>query len=330
MARVTGALYAAGGLLVLLSLALPHPDTNEWPLYSIAVAALLIGPLMSWKADHFGAGMIQSILALGTLLVCACVYFSGIESGVYSTMLVWPVIVAACFSTRRALYLQTGWILVAYGATLASSATEPTAFSSVTRWLLVSFVLLVAGAAVAWLVAGRRAAEAGLYNEIQTRERLQRELEHMANHDPLTGVANRRRLEERLDAALRSAKADGAPLCLIALDLNGFKRFNDVQGHAAGDRLLKAAASAWFAVLRSNDLIVRMGGDEFLIVLPDCEPGESENVAQRLRAAVPLNQTCATGTACWNGTESAEELLSRADEAMYTAKNRRPMSVYSA
>lgn len=330
MARVTGALYACGGLLVFLSLVLPHPAGDIAPLYSIAIAASLVGILMITKAERFGAGMIQALLTIGTALVCMCVYFSGTESGVYSTMLVWPVIVAACFSSRRALVWQTAWILVAYGAVLAAAATEPVAYSSLTRWILACFVLAVAGAATAWLVAGRRAAEGHLHREIETREHLQRELEYMANHDPLTGVANRRRLEQDLQAALDGAKRERAPLCLIALDLNGFKRFNDVEGHAAGDRLLKAAASAWSAVLREDDLMTRMGGDEFLVVLPNCPLEISDRIASRLREAVPLGQTCATGIACWDGKESAESLLGRADEAMYRAKNRRPMSVYRA
>ena len=137
-------------------------------------------------------------------------------------------------------------------------------------------------------------------------------------------MANRRRLEEHLEAVLADAARTGAPLCLIALDLDGFKDFNDKHGHAAGDRLLKAAASAWDSVLRAEDLITRMGGDEFLVVLPELLAGRLERRSpSRLRDAVPDGQTCSTGITSWNGTDSADEFLLAADEALYRTKGKR-------
>jgi diguanylate cyclase (GGDEF)-like protein len=177
-----------------------------------------------------------------------------------------------------------------------------------------------------WLVEGRRNAEAGLHREIEAREALQRELEHLAHHDPLTGLANRRGLEEHLESVLADAARTHAPLCLIALDLDRFKEFNDRQGHAAGDRLLKAASSSWDSVLRAGDLITRMGGDEFLVVLPNCPLDVSSGVAARLRAVVPGGQTCSTGISCWNGTHTADEFLAAADKALYETKEARSVA----
>ena len=193
-------------------------------------------------------------------------------------------------------------------------------FTPVTSFVLTGFGLSAAGAAVSWLVESRKQAEAGLHREIETREELQRELEHLANHDPLTGVANRRRLEEHLEIGARRGWRTHRPLCLIALDLDGFKTYNDKHGHAAGDRLLKAAASAWDGLLRSEDLITRMGGDEFVIVLPNCSMDVTTQIAARLREAVPDGQRCSTGISRWNGKDSAEEFLAAADKSLYETK----------
>jgi diguanylate cyclase (GGDEF)-like protein len=192
-----------------------------------------------------------------------------------------------------------------------------TGFPAVTRWILGSIVIVVAGVVISEIVAGRRAGE-------DERERLRRELDHMAHHDALTGVANRRLFEQELPREMARAKRSGTPLCILALDLDHFKAYNDRHGHVAGDRLLKSAASAWANGLRTGDLLARMGGDEFLALLPDCTPAEADRVAARLVQAVPLDSACSTGIACWDGNESPEALLARADKAMYESKTKDP------
>jgi len=323
MARVSGVLYACGAFLVVLSLALPHPvSADQPPMYGVAFVALVAGGLMYFNANRVQAWMIHMNLAGSGALVSLCVYFSGVAAGVYSVMFVWVAIVAACIASRRILALHVSWVLVTYAVALAAVG-ESVGFSSVTRFILTGVALSASGAAVSWLVEGRRDAEAGLHREIETREALQRELEHLAYHDPLTGVANRRRLAEHLEEVLAEARTSRRPLCLIALDLDGFKEFNDLHGHAAGDRLLKAATSAWDATLRDGDLTARLGGDEFLMVLPNCQLDVSMRIAARLRVAVPDGQTCSTGISCWNGIDTADELLAAADEALYETKNAR-------
>ena len=186
-----------------------------------------------------------------------------------------------------------------------------------TRWVLGSLVLIVAAAVMSEIVAGRRSTE-------EERERLQRELVHMAHHDHLTGVANRRLFEQELPRELSRSKRRGASLCVLALDLDHLKAYNDRHGHVAGDQLLKATASAWSEALRSEDLLARIGGDEFMALLPECMLEEAAQVADRLSRSVPLGQTCSTGIACWDGRESSEALLGRADKAMYAAKLESP------
>ena len=328
MARVSGVLYICGAWLVVISLALPHPTSTEAAgLSAVAVFAALCGGIVYRFSGRATPAAIHLTLAAGSVLISYCVYLSGFPASVYSVMLVWVVIVAACVATRMTLVAHIAWSLVTYGVALAALQTHAGDYSPITRFVLTSFALSAAGAAVSWLVEGRRNAEAGLHREIETRKELQQELEHLANHDPLTGVGNRRRLADHLGAVLADATRTGAPLCLISLDLDGFKNFNDKHGHAAGDRLLKSAASAWDAVLRSEDMITRMGGDEFLVVLPNCSFDTSERVAARLREAVPDGQSASTGITCWNGKDSADEFLLAADEELYRTKGKRDGTV---
>jgi diguanylate cyclase (GGDEF)-like protein len=149
---------------------------------------------------------------------------------------------------------------------------------------------------------------------------LYREVDRLARTDSLTGVANRRAWDEELPRELARAARSGRPLCLALLDLDHFKAYNDQHGHQAGDRLLKAASAAWEAKLRKTDLLARYGGEEFsLLLLPDCHLDNGMEIAERLRTAQPEG-TCSIGMAAWDGRESADELITRADRALYAAK----------
>jgi diguanylate cyclase (GGDEF)-like protein len=132
-------------------------------------------------------------------------------------------------------------------------------------------------------------------------------------------VANRRAWDEELPRELARAARSGRPLCLALLDLDHFKAYNDRHGHLAGDRLLKAAAAAWGGKLRKTDLLARYGGEEFSLLLPDCQLDKGLEIAERLRTAQPEG-TCSIGVAAWDGRESADQLLTRADRALYAAK----------
>jgi diguanylate cyclase (GGDEF)-like protein len=104
------------------------------------------------------------------------------------------------------------------------------------------------------------------------------------------------------------------------VDIDGFKPFNDTHGHQAGDELLRATAGAWTEVLRATDLLARYGGDEFLLLLPDCPVDEAMVVIDRMRAATPGELTCSVGLTSSNGEEEPQGVLSRADRALYDAK----------
>jgi diguanylate cyclase (GGDEF)-like protein len=148
---------------------------------------------------------------------------------------------------------------------------------------------------------------------------LYRRVGRLARTDALTGVLNRRVWDEELPRELARAARTGQPLCVGLIDMDRFKAFNDQHGHQAGDRLLKAAGAAWWANLRKTDLLVRYGGEEFVVLLPDCALDDAMTIAERLRTALPEG-TCSIGVAEWAHGESADELLGRADQALYAAK----------
>jgi diguanylate cyclase (GGDEF)-like protein len=148
---------------------------------------------------------------------------------------------------------------------------------------------------------------------------LYRRVGRMARTDALTGVLNRRVLDHELPRELGRATRTGRPLCVALVDLNHFKAYNDRHGHQAGDRLLKAAGAAWGACLRNTDLLVRYGGEEFAVVLPDCVLEDAMAIAERLRTAQPEG-TCSIGVAQWVPGETVDELIGRADQALYAAK----------
>ena len=154
----------------------------------------------------------------------------------------------------------------------------------------------------------------------QQRAELLEQVQVLARIDGLTGVANRRVWDEELPREVDRAKRSGRQLCIAILDLDHFKVFNDTHGHQAGDRLLKATASAWQATIRATDLLVRYGGEEFALLLPNCFSAHALTLANRLRAVMPDGVTVSIGVAAWDGQESPEALLARADSALYTAK----------
>jgi diguanylate cyclase (GGDEF)-like protein/PAS domain S-box-containing protein len=146
-------------------------------------------------------------------------------------------------------------------------------------------------------------------------------LEATARTDALTGLPNRRVWDEDLEREFERANRHGGELCLAMLDLDRFKAFNDKHGHQAGDQLLAATAIAWRPALRATDTIARYGGEEFAVLLPHSDGDGALVVIERLLEVVPLGQTASAGIASWDGSESAAELLARADAALYAAKH---------
>src|SRR5215213_10965761 len=174
---------------------------------------------------------------------------------------------------------------------------HPAAERTPWKWALIHGAF-VAAASVAYLVNWRLSERQAV--EIS---RLVSRLEGLARTDPLTGVPNRRVWEEELPRELERARRMGSGLCVAMIDLDDFKSYNDRFGHQAGDLVLKEAASAWRAEVRSTDLLARYGGEEFVLLLPACALEDAVRIVERLRSVTPL-VTCSVGLACWDFQEA--------------------------
>ncbi len=153
-------------------------------------------------------------------------------------------------------------------------------------------------------------------------------LEELSMIDPLTGLFNRRFLQKKLPHEFARAEREGSPITLTLIDLDDFKDINDQFGHAVGDQALQEFASALRKASRNADLLVRFGGDEFLLVLPDCDQAQALRPLQRLhncsiqvgQARLPL--LFSAGSAQRRPDESPESVLQRADAELYEFKRR--------
>jgi diguanylate cyclase (GGDEF)-like protein len=168
-----------------------------------------------------------------------------------------------------------------------------------------------------------------LSQQIERTARLETEtdlLSRLAMTDPLTGLANRRVGEERLRAEISRSERRGYSLSAILFDLNDFKHINDTLGHAAGDEALKAFADRLRRVVRPSDVAVRLGGDEFLLLLPECPENHAPVLLERIgEVQAFFNGTrfpvkYAAGVASFVRGQSPEQFLAQADEALYAAK----------
>ncbi|MEX1252932.1 MAG: GGDEF domain-containing protein [Dehalococcoidia bacterium] len=161
-------------------------------------------------------------------------------------------------------------------------------------------------------------------------EGLHRELSEMATTDALSGLYNRRYAFEALEREVRLARRGGRPLAIVLADVDSLKKLNDRYGHAIGDEVLKRSAGALRNAVRVTDIAARIGGDEFLAVLPDCDAGSLRRVLARIQESMeplgvpempgPVPLTMSTGAAVLGAGDDATTLMQRADLALYEAK----------
>lgn len=187
--------------------------------------------------------------------------------------------------------------------------------------------------------AGKVAHFIGIIEDITALKQRTAQLEHLVTHDPLTGLANRLLLRDRLEHALQSAQREGEKVAVVLMDLNKFKEINDTMGHAAGDQVLKQVAQRLQAALRESDTVARLGGDEFVLVLA-AQPSlrYTLKMIERVRRAMTpemevdgrqLAVGASMGVAVWPSDGcTAGDLLHAADIAMYQGKHGGPDAVH--
>lgn len=298
---VAAFLWAAGAGAVALVLPLRAWSSTAFSV--LVVVAALAGACAALRlalGARFPVWSLNADVALGNLLVTVAAGAAVSRQINLANLYLLVVLFSLLYLPLRAAL----WHLAAAGAAYAvvlGVGPRP-AQPPVVAWLAVFGAAVVLGAVVLGLVSVLR---------VNARE------------DHLTGLANRRHWDERLDEELERARRSHQPLSVIVVDLDGFKSLNDTFGHPAGDRLLCDLASRWRAVVRNScDLLARTGGDEFAVLAPHADQTRSHRLGRRLSESLPQGVSVSIGTATWDGTENASDLLRRADRAMYLHKHR--------
>lgn len=193
------------------------------------------------------------------------------------------------------------------------------------RWFLARVTRLHTGAMAA------DCAAVVSHQDITARKLMEFELKKLSETDELTGLKNRRKFLASATKALERLKREDAPVSMLIIDLDNFKAINDAHGHAVGDKALCNAAQQIQQAIRHRDLLARIGGEEFAVLLPDTDEWGAVMVAERVRAFVAasaldiaagtLKLTVSIGVTSFRATDrSPDEALGRADKALYRAK----------
>lgn len=330
-ARVVLAAFAA----VLTPWLLPNLNAY-WPVlggYVVVALALqiLIGRRIGGRQRAFWGGVVD--LCVVTYLVHLTGSMTSVLVCLYLVVGILEAIVAGGRVARGlgvvAVLLYDGLLalelfkVVPYGpeAPEWAPAADPAFRAVMTTGLYFTVIM----GTTTWIVA-RVADKLGEREEQLLAANLA--LNEQSQRDPLTGLFNRRTLYEVLERELSRVQR-GHPLALLMLDLDGFKRVNDARGHLAGDELLQSVAAAVISSVRSVDLVVRYGGDEFVVLLPDTEEQAATAVADRVvdaiaavggAADIDAPVTASVGVGVAKDGDAPRELIARADELAYVAK----------
>jgi diguanylate cyclase (GGDEF)-like protein len=311
-------LAIGGAYLTVLALVIPGFAGRGAVLVAVVAIGVLImaGGAAAWRwAPRVPALALSVVPPLSIALLGAINLMTRDSSTGSQLFLLWPVLYAACFLGRRHTALAVGATIVVEAIVMGTLVPSTQAVTD-TLGMAVTFTMV----AVAILLFRRRLETALDAMSVQARE------------DPLTGLPNRRAFDEYLARSVALSQRTGAPLALVALDIDRFKGINDTRGHAAGDRALRDVGEALRGSARGADLVARMGGDEFAMLLPGCSASDAARIASkmagevRLRsAAIGRDVTVSVGIAALpDMATTGEQLLSAADLALYAAKREGP------
>ncbi|MDN4642521.1 GGDEF domain-containing protein [Arthrobacter sp. PsM3] len=289
-----------------------------------AAPALL--SVVAWKAP-FGRRLRASLASVSLMVAAAmAVHTSGTIEAHFLFFIMVPIV--ALYEDWTPLG-AAALVVFAHHAALGALAPQrlynhPAAHQDPLLWGIIHsafFLAICTTSILHWTIHERARAEEDVLLD---------RLASQALHDPLTGLANRTLLHERLRAARAASLQRSEPLLVLSVDIDGFKPVNDSYGHAAGDALLQELARRIQACSRAGDTAARAGGDEFILVLPGSGGNVAAGIARRIMKAVAvpvqlagtvLHMTASVGVALGSGSETIEDLLEWADRAMYEAKH---------
>ena len=297
--RVVAALQVIGAVSIASALPLRHwPGASLPVLLAVLALALANAGVRVAIGERLPAWTLQVDVAAGNLLV-SVIAAAGASADVnFANLYLLVEVFALLYLPWRAALAQLAAAGAAYAIVLGAGlhTDQPPLIA----WLSVFGTAVIVGVVVLGLLSVLRAA---------------------AREDHLTGLANRRMWDERIEQELERAARSGAALSVVVVDLDGFKAVNDASGHAAGDRLLQDIARAWQGVVRGGgDFLARVGGDEFGLLAPGSDELGARALVKRLADAIPQNLSASFGVATWDRSEGASALQRRADQVMYRNK----------
>ncbi len=306
---------------ICFALSLVSSEETDWGLYLAGWAVALACVGLAWV--HPSLWLLAPFGALGgAILVRAGT--DGLDAGIGPLLLI-PMLAMAVYGSTRALLAMIACVVAA--VVVAHIATGDGGIHMNAVWrqdIVLAVMATVLGVVIQDLVTRMRVER----NLAEERGRL---IEELALTDALTGIENRRGWEKMIQRTVGQARRHRQPLSLAMLDLDHFKLYNDTCGHQAGDDFLRKVALGWEQRARIDDHIARYGGEEFVVTLPNTDLKGAMVIVERLRADLPLPAegpagsemkiSCSAGVAEWDGTETVRELVARADEALYLAKN---------
>ena len=306
-AVTTGICYLAGGLAGFAALFLaPLPPERVVPLTWIGSACLVTGITVLCLGRHVAIRSHHYLLAAGTVVITLAAYLfgagpdhttSGVNAMDMASVYMFIIVGSAFYFPWVPALMHLAFVELCSFVMLKSvGLSESNLIIQQGCWLLLCV-------AVRWLTSSATAAE----------------------RDSLTRLGNRRNFDRRLNEAISAAKRRGQTLSLVLIDFDSFKAINDIQGHAAGDRLLRNVANSWRQMVSSGQTLCRQGGDEFVVILPGYSSNRAAAFADVLRRAV-RETTCSAGVAELREGDNRSMLVGRADVALYEAKNRRDNS----
>jgi diguanylate cyclase (GGDEF)-like protein len=319
--RLGAVLYLVSGVVTVISLVLPAPATlNALAVACVGILAMALAPIIWHLPWHRWPRRASLVLPLVALPLISVHNVAG-GSDPYRWGLFYVVVSAwvGLAQPRGTFYLISPLLAISYALPLVVFNHPLWALSS--SLYAVPVCGLVAES-VAWAISRASQAQQAL-RESETR------LRDLAHHDALTGLSNRTDFLLHLDEALSQRPVQGS-VALMFADIDDFKGINDRLGHATGDEVLRHAAHSLNSGVRPGDLVARMGGDEFTVLLPRVGSlAEAVSIADRIREQLRKPVVCgdvevainaSVGVALAAADDSAESLLHRADKAMYSAK----------
>ncbi|AOV16264.1 hypothetical protein BJI67_03520 [Acidihalobacter aeolianus] len=302
--------------LIMFYVDLRHGQ-HDWALSSLLFPACA-PPLLYWmRRGSVAAGKAQSGMAL---LIAIALVGGALASLNTEILLVWIPVLPLAFVFLLGHARAMGWVVWTLMGVIVAYTLFPLFHRGEAPVSLLLFVISLLAAGVSILLSWQHHRELGVY---------QRYLRTQASYDALTGAMMR---EPGLEVLGRQmAQVDRRPesgLCVALLDLDDFKRINDEDGHLAGDRVLVEVAAALRGQIRQGDYLVRLGGEEFLLLFPGMGTDGAHGMSEQLRARIPevttglsaRPVTASIGLTRYRPGESVGQLLGRADELMYAAK----------